>query len=960
MTARPDRAAAPLVERDGQLRLLRARLGDALAGSGATVCVEGPAGRGKSALLRALRGEVGTDARLLAAVGGELEREFTFGVVRQLLEPVVHGASDERRRQLLSGAAELAGPLLGVGPLAHEPGEDATFAVLHGLYWFVAALSEERPLVLVVDDLHWSDAASLRFLTFLARRAGDLPILLLLGTRPEEPGTETDLLEALADTPEVETVRPGPLSPAGTAAVVARHGISADDDALRAAHEATGGNPLLLRELARELARTAEPAATGDGPPGGPGAPADAPEPIVPVAADDVRRAVPPSVVRAVQRRVGRLEAPDRAVARALAVLGDRRPAEALATVVGWAPERVVAALGTLERLELVEGPPARFAHPLVRSAVLRGLTAGELADLHRRAATALHERGAEHEEAVAVHLLGCPAVGEPWAVEALRRSAARAAADGDPDAAIRRLERAAEEPTDDEGRGALLLELGVAQLRSHDPGAAGTLSRAVSAGDDRLAAAALEARSSVGVRLDADEIDAAARDLEAALQRLGPDGDPVVVGRLRGRLLGAMNLTGRLRDRRSVLLETWMALPDPGRPVRQVHAFERACRGAPASEVRGLLAGLGDGAVPLGTIEDQLLWGIYAAVVCDLVDLAADRLAAARATARRAGSPYAMSLLAHMEIPLLLRSGSVAAAEALARETLETAVRAGFAQPTAQMTAEVAEVLVLQGRLDEADTALSALPDDAWEGGTNVAWLRGTRGRLRLAQRRPEDAVDDLSAVDEQRRDSGWELWPRLHDGPSLALALARAGRTSDAAERATSEVELGRRREVPAHEAEALLARAATEDGARRTATVEEAVAAARRSPSGVVLAGALIEHGRELRLARAPSRAREPLREALEIAGRCGATALVARADDELLAAGARPRRAALSGLASLTPAERRTAELAAQGLSNREVAETLFVTRKTVEVHLGRAYAKLGITSRAQLAAVLGAR
>ncbi len=132
---------------------------------------------------------------------------------------------------------------------------------------------------------------------------------------------------------------------------------------------------------------------------------------------------------------------------------------------------------------------------------------------------------------------------------------------------------------------------------------------------------------------------------------------------------------------------------------------------------------------------------------------------------------------------------------------------------------------------------------------------------------------------------------------------------------------------------------------------------MAAARRSPSALALAEALGALGAALRRAGRRSEAREPLREARELALRVGAKGLEARVHEELVIAGARPQRVAVAGVDGLTPSERRVAELAASGRRNREIAEELFVTLKTVEVHLGRAYGKLGINSRSQLAALM---
>jgi DNA-binding CsgD family transcriptional regulator len=125
----------------------------------------------------------------------------------------------------------------------------------------------------------------------------------------------------------------------------------------------------------------------------------------------------------------------------------------------------------------------------------------------------------------------------------------------------------------------------------------------------------------------------------------------------------------------------------------------------------------------------------------------------------------------------------------------------------------------------------------------------------------------------------------------------------------------------------------------------------------PDPLELARALLDLGITLRLGRRPTDARDPLRRATELAVRAGADGLAARAQEELLASGARPRRIALSGVEALTPSERRVADLAAAGRSNREIAQELYVTQKTVEGHLRNAYDKLGIRTRLGLAEAL---
>ena len=172
-----------------------------------------------------------------------------------------------------------------------------------------------------------------------------------------------------------------------------------------------------------------------------------------------------------------------------------------------------------------------------------------------------------------------------------------------------------------------------------------------------------------------------------------------------------------------------------------------------------------------------------------------------------------------------------------------------------------------------------------------------------------------------------------------------------------AEEELELARDWGAPRALGAALTAVGLARGGAAGLVSLEEAVEVLADSPAKLEHAKARAELGAAFRRANRRADAREHLRHAVELATICGATPLVTRAETELLATGARPRRVALSGVASLTPSERRVAEMAADGPTNREIAQALFVTPKTVEVHLSSAYRKLGISSRSQLAAVL---
>jgi hypothetical protein len=181
MSARPA-GMAMLLERDAELRLIERVLERAQGGNGSVVLVEAQAGVGKTELLRTA-GSLGDSAglRVLRGRGSELDRPFGFGIVRQLLERCVRESPD-----VLSGGAEPAAAVFTATPGQSTP-EDGLFAHLHALHWLAANLAAREPLVLLADDLHWANTASLRWLVFLAERVEDLPLLLVCATRPPSP-----------------------------------------------------------------------------------------------------------------------------------------------------------------------------------------------------------------------------------------------------------------------------------------------------------------------------------------------------------------------------------------------------------------------------------------------------------------------------------------------------------------------------------------------------------------------------------------------------------------------------------------------------------------------------------------------------------------------------------------------------------------------------------------------------
>jgi DNA-binding CsgD family transcriptional regulator len=297
-----------LLERDTALGRIDQRLRDAIAGGGSLLVVEGPAGIGKTRLvLEAERHGRELGLTTLSARGAELERDFAYGLVRQLFEAPLVAASPPERAELLAGAAGHAARLFGVAAAQEDVADallDPSFAILHGLYWLSANLARRTPLLLCVDDVHWADQASLRFLHYLGRRLQELPIAVVAAARPARSANGSPLLAALAADPSAEILELAPLSQRAVAELLRlSFGTEVEQDFAVACHEVTGGVPFLLRELIRAVA--------GQG--------------IEPTAAASSRVAglAPRAVSHSVVRRLSGLSAPARLeYARAVADLG--------------------------------------------------------------------------------------------------------------------------------------------------------------------------------------------------------------------------------------------------------------------------------------------------------------------------------------------------------------------------------------------------------------------------------------------------------------------------------------------------------------------------------------------------------------------------------------------------------------------------------------------------------------
>jgi DNA-binding CsgD family transcriptional regulator len=937
-----------LLEREAELDAIEGALDAVDGGTGQLVLFEASAGAGKTRLLEFTRHRAQERGFVvLHARAAALEQEFPFGVVLQLFEPRLRSADDDERARLLSGAAAFASSLFEVGGerqarVGQLPEGDAPYATLHGLFWLCANLAAEAPVVISVDDVHWADAPSRRFLSYLLRRLEGLPALTALTMRPAESPAGDDLIEEIASSPTATVMRPPPLSPAAVEKLVhARLSDKAVEAFTLACHELTAGNPLLLRELLRELADARlEPTETG---------------------ARRLRRVSPRSISRIVPRRLERLAEPARALARAVAVLdghADLRYAAALAELDHAEAADAARLLADVELLH--PGPELSFIHPIVRAAVYRDMRSADRARLHARAARTLHSEHAPIDQVVA-HLLATHPASDAWVVETLRTAAERAMAQGTPAAAISYLRRALEEPPPAAAVPELTAELGAAETRARDPSAIEhlTLALEMTAEPERRAAIGLDLGRALtmGGRLG----DAIAL-LEGIISELGDDHGELAL-RLEAELLAAARLGIHTRPLVAARLESLREHAEERGPAERALlanlAYEAVIQGDPAQRAAELAArALGGGALLAdeGSESPTYYYAAWALALCDRLVEATEALDAAIADARAHGSGLGFGLASCFRSNVCYRRGLVADAEADARHALAVASHDGLEASLPLAIAFLIDALIERGELNEAEETLdrsglgAELPD-------LIAFnpLLVSRATLRILQGRTEEGLADF--LENGRRGAAWGArTPAFFAWRSCAaLALEKLGRHDEALELAGAELELARAFGAPRPLGTALRAAGLISDGRERIARLEEAVTVLESSPAALEHARALVDLGAALRRANRRSAARERLRAGFRMAGECGATTLAQRAREELAATGAKPRGAAHRDV--LTASERRVAQMAAQGLANRQIAAALFVTPKTVEWHLGQAYRKLGVHSRRELPGVL---
>ncbi|SCG75789.1 ATP-binding protein [Micromonospora coxensis] len=917
-----------LVQREEQIaRLRRAFHACEEQQRGQVALVTGAVGSGKTSLLESFsEWTASAGGRAVAAAGSRAERGLPLGVLEQLL----HSARfDDETSARLHGLVRdaVAVPLPEPGADASSAGDRAWAPLLHGLFTALLDLAGPGPLVLLVDDVHHADPASLHCLLYVTRRLRHAPIMVVLAEasalRPAHPLFRAELLSQ----PHFSRITLPPLTVDAIARLVDDEAGTARETAERCL-SMTGGNPLLTRALIDERS----PDGTDD----------PAPELAFGDAFD-----------QAVLGCLYRHEPGVRRVAQALAVLNRPTPTDLLGHLLDMVPEAAVPAVRVLRTSGLMDSDQLR--HPRILRSILADMSPEERRGMHQRAAEVLHEHGAE-PTTVAEHLVAAGWADAGWTVPVLQDAAAHALASGRPDVAATCLRLVARAEVDEPQRAATAAMMVSARWQVNPLAVTGQLAHLVETVRAGRGPAG-DALTAVPYLLWQGRAEEAAELVEGCTA--DDDGPTGASGRLRVmRLLLCLSHPEHLTNLRDAAGAGGRV--GTGGPQLQALAALTAAL-TPTGEHDAVTAAEqmlhrhhgDDGTLPLLTAPLlALLWSGRADRVAVWGDLLLDRPAVRHAPVWRA-------VIRALRAEAALRLGDLPGAEDHARAALEDVPPPAWGVAVAGPLATLIACATEAGRFGEADRWLAQpVPPGMFRTPLGLHYL-AARARHHLALGRPHAASADLRRCGELMRTWGVDVAGLAPWRLEMARVQLGIGNKTHATQLLQEQLRVphgvdDRTRGRTLR----LLATTAAPDHRRKL--LSEAVNLLQSCGDRLELVRALGDTGQTLQRAGDSARARLLVRRAYQLAQDCGASVLAQRLVRREPGAGAPagyPTAETPEPEDGLSEAERRVAALAAQGHTNRQISSKLFITVSTVEQHLTRVYRKLDVKRRTDLPARL---
>jgi DNA-binding CsgD family transcriptional regulator len=919
-----------VVNRNGVMDTLTRLAEAAQAGQSRAIVVRGEAGSGRTTLLRTLRRTcLGQDTLVLEAAGRTASPAEAYATARELFAS------------------------LGLS-LPHCP-ERPCHRTTERVSRMMAKLAADRPVAVLIDDAHLCDEESLRCVDLLLRRSTGLPLLVLLTDCPDEAGPGRQVVGEISTRASHCAIVVPPLRSAEVAHVVARTlGEVPEPGFTQRCTQVSGGNPQLLQDLLVKVRKR--------------GIRPDVPGSHL---VDEIGRRVRASfAVAGLARRTGHV----RRVAQGVALLGEAAQPELVSAFARVPQPAAMTALGSLRREGLLARGEAGYRADLMcsglRTRLLRELSGPELRTARIRAAQILNDAGRPAEE-VARLLPGSP--DEPWMLDVLREASADTARRGAPltsAAYLRRVIDADATGTTDSALVGDRLELARILIRICPPSAVPHLRWVLDRDTDprlRTYAAILLAAAAVGTKHAAYAAAALDEAAVAFQSRTGAEPDPAdeellayaaytrsYIG-LDGKVgtstvlsasASARSWTGSTRaERRLLVVESLHVALESQSPERTLDLVRRGLRVPEAP-----------GAGARWPLPPEL----PAAVALYLADEAEEARALLGRTHDRYGrhedgDPWVQLMLLSTQSLVSHAVGDVSAATRQAKVAQRVVARAPDARGLALPKLARFQVLVEQNRLDCAQVVLDGIDahraEDSWY---EQPLLRMATARLQLLRGDPHSALRSIWRCEDELASSGirnpvFIRWQLL-----ACQALEMLDRRGEVADIAEKSQELADRWRTPWAVGLGLLTASMTADRHHSVEVLERAVEVLSRSPGRLELTWAEYRLGAVLLRLGYPEGARAHLLRARRRAVRCGSRRLATRIGtlSTALEGGRIP-----PGTGLLTSSEHRVAVLAAMGATNQEIADRLFLSRRTVEAHLTSVYDKLRVSGRAGLRACL---